>query len=225
MQTASGTPQGNTLRIGRVVKSYSEKHVVDVVFLDDGGFASGVAVSTLWGSQKHGFHYLPKVEDPPDGHWSTELSNKNDALALIGYFSGMPFVVGTVFPADKEADMNKLPLNTLLIKSYIGSYLEMDNGGGVTLTAIMGLGGEEGHGGASPTLFMHSPQDLATLFNTLCSVTMEKTGALTIKSGGGNEITMDPSGAIEMKSGGGAVINMSAGGIIELNPSSPSDPV
>lgn len=41
MQTGAGTPQSNTLRLARVVKSYPDKHVIDVVFLDDGGFASG----------------------------------------------------------------------------------------------------------------------------------------------------------------------------------------
>lgn len=126
MQTASGTPQANILRIGRVVKSYPDKHVVDVVYLDDGGFASGVGLSTMWGSQKHGFHYMPVVKEPADGHWSTELSNTNDCLALIAYFSGQPFVVGTVFPADDKAAMNKIPLNTLVIKSIAGSSLEMD---------------------------------------------------------------------------------------------------
>ncbi len=139
MQTAGGTPQANVLRIGRVVKSYPDKHVVDVVFLDDGGFASGVGLSTLWGSQTHGIHYMTEIAEPADGHWSPELSNKNDALALVGYFSGQPFVVGMVFPAaNAQAKMNKLPLNTLLIQSIANASLEIDPLGNVTIISSGG---------------------------------------------------------------------------------------
>lgn len=136
MQTASGTPQANVLRIGRVVKSYPDKHVVDVVFLDDGGFASGVGWSTLWGSQDHGVHYMTEVATPPGGHWSPELSNVNDALALIGYFSGQPFVVGMVFPAQSKKDdvsMYDIPLNNLVIKNIAGASIELDRWGNITI--------------------------------------------------------------------------------------------
>ena len=224
MQTAAGTPQGNTLRIGRIVKCYPDKHVVDVVFLDDGGFASGVGLSTQWGSQDHGFRYMPKIKDPPDGHWGVELGG-NDSLALVGYFSGMPFVVGSMFPANK-GEMSSLLLNELMIKSYVGAFLFFNQHGVATLAGRNGLGGEEGHGGHSPTVVLDPLKDMATMFNDTCSVTMDMFGTVTVLSGAGNKIIMDgQTGAIEMKSGGGAVINMSAGGIIELNPSSPSDPV
>lgn len=224
MQTASSTPQANTLRIGRIAKVYPEKHVVDVVFLDDGGFASGVAVSTQWGSQDHGFSYMPKVGTPPEGQWSVELGG-NDCLALIGYFSGMPFVVGTVFPAP-GGDM-ALPLNNLMIKNYVGSYLHMNHDGVVTLAARMRLGGEEGHGSDSPTLWLEAIQDLVVLFNSSkCSLTMDKAGTVTVKSGADNIITMDgQTGAINMQSGGGAVIQMGADGVIQFNPPDPSAPV
>lgn len=222
MQTASSTPQANTLRIGRIAKVYPEKHVVDVVFLDDGGFASGVAVSTQWGSQDHGFSYMPKVGTPPEGQWSVELGG-DDCLALIGYFSGMPFVVGTVFPAPC-GDM-ALPLNNLMIKNYVGSYLHMNHDGVVTLAARMRLGGEEGHGGGNPTVLLQATQDYAVMFNNRCSVAMDKTGAVEVISGGDNKIKMVPSGAIEITSGGGAVIKMGAGGVIEFNPVDPNAPV
>lgn len=221
MQTAAGTPQGNVLRIGRVVKSYSNKHVVDVVFLDDGGFASGVPVSTQWGSQEHGFHYLPEVEEPPDGHWSTELSNKNDALALVGYFSGQPFVVGMIFPTKGKGrnDMYGLANNELLIQQVLGPFLKMDHAACVTLKSI------SKHANQSLASTLYLALGYLELFNNLCSLSMDKNGVLIVQGGGGNKIRMDPSGAISMKSGGGAVVEMGADGIIQLNPSSPSDPV
>lgn len=221
MQTAAGTPQGNTLRIGRISKVYSQKHVVDVVFLDDGGFASGVPVSTQWGSQEHGFHYMPEVDTPPDGQWGVELSNSNDALALIGYFSGQPFVVGTIFPTKGKGknDMYALAENELLIQQVLGPYLKISNAASVTLSSVL----KQGNMSQESTLYL--ALGLVVLFNKTCSLTMDLMGNVEVISGGGNQIKMDSSGAIEMKSGGGAVINMSAGGIIELNPSSPSDPV
>lgn len=221
MQTAAGTPQGNVLRIGRVVKSYSNKHVVDVVFLDDGGFASGVPVSTQWGSQEHGFHYLPEVDEPPDGHWSTELSNKNDALALVGYFSGQPFVVGMIFPTKGKGrnDMYGLANNELLIQQVLGPFLKMDAAATVTLSSIL----KQGNMSHGSTLYL--ALGYLVLFNNFCSLSMDSMGAVEMISGGGNKIKMDPSGAISMKSGGGAVVEMGADGIIRLNPSSPSDPV
>jgi len=138
MQTGGGTPQSNTLRVGRIAKIYPEKHVVDVVFMDDGGFASGVPLSTQWGSQEHGFHYMPKVDIPKDGQWSVELTDKNDSLALIGYFSGQPFVVGTYFPANKDASMNHLPENTLLLKHISGAFILINPDGVITLRSSGG---------------------------------------------------------------------------------------
>lgn len=215
MQTAGSTPQANVLRIGRVAKVYAEKHVVDVVFLDDGGFASGVPVSTLWGSQDHGFSYMAKVGTPPDGQWSVELGG-DDCLALIGYFSGQPFVVGTVFPAP-SGDM-ALPINNLMIKNYVGSYLHMDHDGVVTLAARLRMGGEEGHGGGNPTVLLQATQDLVMVFNNFCSMTMLKTGELTMQGGGGSKVKLDAaSGAIEMSSGGGATVTLGADGTLKLN--------
>ena len=219
MQTASSTPQANTLRIGRIAKVYSEKHVVDVVFLDDGGFASGVGVSSQWGSQGHGFHYLPDVKDPPDGQWSVELSNKNDTLALIGYFSGQPFVVGTLYPAATNGDMYGLAANELMIQQVLGPHLYMDKDASVTLRSLL----TAGNGSLESKLILD--KGLVILLNNLCSLTMKKDGLVQVQSGGGNKIKMDPSGAIEITSGGGAVIKMGAGGVIEFNPVDPNAPV
>lgn len=133
MQTASGTPQANTLRLARVVKSYPDKHVVDVVFLDDGGFASGVGVSNVWGSQSHGIVYMPEVEEPADGHWSVEMSNTNDCLALVGYFSGLPFAVGFCFPAPNEMGQGE---NMMMFKHISGSSISIDGAGNITVDAV-----------------------------------------------------------------------------------------
>ncbi len=132
MQTASGTPQANTLRLARVVKSYPDKHVIDVVFLDDGGFASGVGVSNVWASQSHGIVYLPEVEEPKDGHWSVEMSKKNDCLALVGYFSGMPFAVGFCFPAPNGMGQGE---NMMMLKHIKGSFISIDKEGNIQVKA------------------------------------------------------------------------------------------
>lgn len=131
MQTASGTPQANTMRLGRVVRSYPDRHVIDVVFLDDGGFASGVGVGGPWASQEHGWSYLPHVDDPPDGHWSVEMTHKEDCLALIGYFSGMPFCVGFFYPAPHAPGSEDL----FKFTHISGSYISIDAGGTITLAA------------------------------------------------------------------------------------------
>lgn len=133
MQTGAGTPQSNTLRLARVVKSYPDKHVIDVVFLDDGGFASGVGVSNVWGSQNHGIVYLPDVIDPPDGHWSVEMSGTNDSLALVGYFSGMPYAVGFCFPAPNNMHQGK---NMMMFKHVSGSYISIDASGNIRVMAV-----------------------------------------------------------------------------------------
>lgn len=132
MQTGAGTPQSNTLRLARVVKSYPDKHVIDVVFLDDGGFASGVGVSNVWGSQNHGIVYLPEVAEPADGHWSVEMSNTNDSLALVGYFSGMPYAVGFCFPAPNGMGQGK---NMMMLKHISGSYISIDAEGNIRARA------------------------------------------------------------------------------------------
>lgn len=220
MQTAAGTPQANVLRIGRVAKVYAEKHVVDIVFLDDGGFASGVPVSTQWGSQEHGFHYMPRVDTPSDGQWGVELTNENDALALIGYFSGQPYVVGMAFPVGGMP----LPQDLLKIQAIVGSYLEMDAGGTVTVVATetrkRGAGGVTG-----VSAVLSAPSNYIALTTSKARIFMGAAGVIEATCVNGNKIMMNAGGDIEMTSGGGAVIKMGADGMIELNPTSPSDPV
>lgn len=220
MQTAAGTPQANVLRIGRVAKVYAEKHVVDIVFLDDGGFASGVPVSTQWGSQEHGFHYMPRVDIPSDGQWGVELSNTNDTLALIGYFSGQPYVVGMAFPVGGMP----LPLDVLKIQTVVGSYLEMDAGGTVTVVASeTRRGGSGGVTGVSAVL--SAPSNFIDLTTSKARVFMGAGGVFEATCVNGNKFSMNAGGDIEITSGGGAVINMGADGVINFNPSDPNAPV
>lgn len=220
MQTAAGTPQGNVLRVGRVAKVYAEKHAVDIVFLDDGGFASGVPVSTQWGSQEHGYHYMPHVDTPSDGQWGVELSNTNDALALIGYFSGQPYVVGMAFPVGGMP----LPLDVLKIQAVVGSYLEMDAGG--TVTVVASETRKSGAGGVTGvSAVLSAPSNYIALTTSKAKVFMGAGGVFEVTCVNGNKLMMNAGGDITMTSGGGAVIEMGADGIIRLNPSSPSDPV
>lgn len=220
MQTAGGTPQANVLRVGRVAKVYAEKHVVDIVFLDDGGFASGVPVSTQWGSQEHGFHYMPHVDKPSDGQWGVELSDTNDCLALIGYFSGQPYVVGMAFPVGGMP----LPLDVLRIQAVVGSYLEMDAKG--TVTVVASETRNRGSGGVTGvSAVLSAPSNYIALTTSKARVFMGAEGVIEATCVNGNKMMMTAAGAIEMTSGGGAVVVMGADGIIQLNPSSPADPV
>ncbi|MCK7579788.1 MAG: hypothetical protein MZV65_31605 [Chromatiales bacterium] len=96
----SKTPNLNSLRFARVSRTYPDRHCVDVVFLDDGGFASGVPILSPMASQTHGMSYLPKVEEPSDanGRWSTRLTGQNDMLCAVGWCAGLPMVLGFYFP-------------------------------------------------------------------------------------------------------------------------------
>jgi hypothetical protein len=98
----SRVPQVNSIRIARIAKTYPDKHLVDLVFLDDGGYAVCVPVVTPSASQKHGFSYLPKVDAPPDGPWSPTLNGKKDTLCAVAWTRQHPVVVGFLFPLDGD---------------------------------------------------------------------------------------------------------------------------
>lgn len=95
----SDQPQVNTIRWARVSKSYSEKHCVDLVFLDDGGFLTGVPILSPAASQGHGLSYLPTVKDPDGGRWAARLAGEDDVMAAVAWASGHAVVLGFFFPA------------------------------------------------------------------------------------------------------------------------------
>ena len=104
MAIESQTPQINAIRLARVSRVYPAKHCVDVVFLDDGGFASGVPVLTAHASQRHGLAYLPSPAAPDDanGRWSLRLTGDNDSLCAVAWAGGTPVVIGFYFPAGEH---------------------------------------------------------------------------------------------------------------------------
>jgi len=115
----SDVPQLNAIRLARVSRSYPDKHCVDVVFLDDGGFAAGVPVLTTSASQNHGLAYLPAVSEPSDtnGRWSLQLTGNDDVLCAVAFASGVPLVLGFFFPAGEHM---AVATNELLDKHISG---------------------------------------------------------------------------------------------------------
>jgi len=98
--TESAVPNVNSIRIARVAQTYPDKHLVDVVFLDDGGFAACVPVVAPYASQDHGFAYLPKVDPAPGGKWAPRLAGQNDTLCAVAWSRQQAVVVGFIFPLD-----------------------------------------------------------------------------------------------------------------------------
>ncbi len=132
-QLESSVPQVNAIRLARVSRSYPAKHCVDVVFLDDGGFAAGVPVLTASASQGHGLAYLPKVAEPDDdnGRWSLRLTGKDDVLCAVASASGTPVVLGFFFPAGEHMAVAE---NELLDKHISGFSRRIEPGGDMSLT-------------------------------------------------------------------------------------------
>lgn len=100
MNIESGRAQVNTIRVARVSRANPDTHTVDVVFLDDGGFASGVPLISSSGSQQHGRAFVPEVDIPPapNERWDVMLSETVDTLALVGYAGRLPFCLGFLHP-------------------------------------------------------------------------------------------------------------------------------
>lgn len=131
-QLESSVPQVNAIRLARVSRSYPAKHAVDVVFLDDGGFAAGVPILTASASQEHGLAYLPKVAEPDDdnGRWSLRLTGKDDVLCAVAWAGGTPVVLGFFFPAGEHMAVEE---NELLDKHVSGFTRHITPDGDMTL--------------------------------------------------------------------------------------------
>lgn len=131
----SAVPQVNTLRLARVAETYPQAHLVDVVFLDDGGFAGGVPILSQTASQDHGFSYLPMVDLPEGGKWDVRLSDKNDMLCAVAWASQQPVVIGFLFPLGGKMGV---PKNELMDKHASGSYRQITGNGDMLLRHMRG---------------------------------------------------------------------------------------
>lgn len=93
------------MRRGIVVEVHPQDHSVDIVMADDGSRLVGVQVLTPNGSTRTGLTDLPQIP-PRSDKWDVSNQTGQDMLAMVGYFSGLPVVVGFLYPQVNQMTHN-----------------------------------------------------------------------------------------------------------------------
>jgi hypothetical protein len=91
---------GSGIRIARVAEVHPHAHAIDVVYMDDGGYAVGIPVMTESASQQFGAAFLPKPDVPAYGKWSPDFTppEEVDILAVIAMTTLQPVCLGFIHP-------------------------------------------------------------------------------------------------------------------------------
>lgn len=89
----------DSLRLAKVADIHPESNSVDIVFIGGGGQVPGVQVMSPMASTNTGLTGLAKPAMPASGNkYDLPDTNTRDVLAVVGFFSNQPIVLGFLFP-------------------------------------------------------------------------------------------------------------------------------
>lgn len=123
---------GGVLRLAKVVTVHPESGTIDVLFLDDGGRATGVQVCSPFAGTRAG-EFTSYDVTPPGGQesrrWEPELSGDLDALAVIAMVGELPICLG-MLPTQvnqmhfeqKDMKLDRHPKDTYVLMDHDGDY-------------------------------------------------------------------------------------------------------
>lgn len=89
----------DNLRLAKVVRVHPGSRQVDLKFLDNGWEAGGVHVMSDLAATDCGHNCLPQPDLPDSGNpWTLEAAAGREVRAVVGFASGIPIVMGFIFP-------------------------------------------------------------------------------------------------------------------------------
>lgn len=119
----------DSLRLAKVADIHPESNSVDIVFIGGGGRVPGVQVMSPMASTNTGLTGLPKPDMPASGDkYDLPDTNTRDVLAVVGFFSDQPIVLGFLFPQvcqmlfeDIERSVNRHPSDVYMTTDKDGN--------------------------------------------------------------------------------------------------------
>ncbi len=88
----------NSLRMAKVLRTNSESHTADVIFIDDGTRYAGVQLMSPYASTNTGRVDIPKPTDPPGDEWDATMTEDRDVFGIVAMIDAWPVLVGFMYP-------------------------------------------------------------------------------------------------------------------------------
>lgn len=84
------------LKLAKVIRVVPGARAVDLLFLDDGSRVPAVQVMTPCGSTDSGSNFM--INPSGGGKWDAKLTGSRDVIAVVGFYRGLPVVIGFLYP-------------------------------------------------------------------------------------------------------------------------------